>query len=87
MCPFQICEGNPATYLEIDPKDPAIKCFQYAKWFNFPAQLLFYVNMRYWISNPKLLVRPNEALTGFTIVILGSEINWKTECILFRYLD
>ena len=68
--------------MNIAREDMVRRALKYAKWKNFPAQMAYYVNVKYWMRKARILVRPNELRSGLVIVLIGQDINWKTECLM-----
>ena len=60
----------------------ARRALKYARWQNFPAQLTYYINIKYWMRKSRILVRPNVINNGLIVLLIGEDINWKTECLI-----
>lgn len=71
-----------SSFLVIPKEDLARRALKYAKWKNFPAQLTYYINVKYWMRKARILVRPNDRNNGLLIVLIGQDLNWKTECFI-----
>lgn len=70
------------TFLVIPKEDLARRALKYAQWKNSAAQLTYYINVKYWMRKARILVRPNENNNGLLILLLGQDLNWKTECFI-----
>ena len=61
-----------------------LRALMYFPWKNAHAQIAFYVTVKYWMPQSKILAKLNPSKTGFSIVLIGLEVNWRTESVQFE---